>query len=288
MHDKLFLAGVKRLTRHMRDVFPTGVFRDSAIAIDRRWVANSLPQVELLSALQYGCGKLESIVQALDKHMVKDVPEFAGQKDLTFDVRQRRTYVKTEDGSIYIPTDSQVDVDEQAIANLAQKYDLEKFRAAARSTRDPEQALAQFTDTASHVFAQAGTHISIGFLLNERADPFQILGPQFSDHADKLIFWTDLGRLANANEHFCGLIYRSEIWLRSIEGFPEKRIADLPIAGEALQIVVPNLDTCLLRRIPILRRGGDVRLDRAATSDTQTEPNFLAPLRRAWNERAEK
>jgi hypothetical protein len=126
------------------------------------------------------------------------------------------------------------------------------------------------------------TLVELGCLQVDIGVPLQ----DVDEDADKLIFWTDLGRLAKANKHFCGLIYVSEIWLRSLDGFPEKRMSELPISGEALQIVVANRDICLSRRIPIVRKGEETRLDRAAMVDTKVQPNFLAPLRRAWNERA--
>jgi hypothetical protein len=42
-HDKMFFAGIKHLARHMRKMFPTGVYRDSAIAVDINWVTTTFP-----------------------------------------------------------------------------------------------------------------------------------------------------------------------------------------------------------------------------------------------------
>jgi hypothetical protein len=135
---------------------------------------------------------------------------------------RRRTYIKTEDGKSYIHTSSPFEIDYEAIPKLAEKYDLSKFRSAFQATGDPHQTMERFTETALHVFSQAGTHITIGFLLNEIGEVVRIVSPNFSDHADKLIFWNELGKLAETNENFCGIIFVSEIWFRSGMGcFPK-------------------------------------------------------------------
>jgi hypothetical protein len=102
---------------------------------------------------------------------------------------------------------------------------------------------------------------------------------------EKLIFWNGLGKLAEANENFCGIIFVSEIRFRSGTGFPQKRVSDLQITGEGLQIVVANRDVCLMKTIPVVRDDKGVRLEDGAVEVTQLEPNFLAPLRRVWRVR---
>jgi hypothetical protein len=138
---------------------------------------------------------------------------------------------------------------------------------------------------ASHVFSQAGTHITIGFLLNEIGEVVRIVSPNFADHADKLIFWNELGSLAETNENFCGVIFVSEICFRSGTGFPQKRVSDLQITGEGLQILVANPDVCLIKTLPVVRDDKGVRLESVGIEVTQLEPNFLAPLRRVWRAR---
>lgn len=284
-HDKMFFAGIKRLSRHMRDVFPTGIYRDSAIAIDRRWVATALPGIELIDALKHGYEKLRFVVDALDAHVGRSASDQLLWNPPTLESGRRRTYVKTEDGKSYSQTSSAFEIDYESMPKLAEKYDLSKFRSAFQATGDPHETMKRFTETATHVFSQAGTHVTIGFLLDTQGDVIRIASPNFADHADKLIFWNDLGRLAESNRDFCGIIFVSEIWFRSGTGFPEKRISDLQIKGEGLQIVVANRDVCLMKTIPVIRDDKGARLDDGAVEVTQLEPNFLAPLRRAWRAR---
>lgn len=44
-----------------------------------------------------------------------------------------------------------------------------------------------------------GYHIAIGFLLNGTGDLVSTPLPTFAEHTDKLIFWTELARSAEAN-----------------------------------------------------------------------------------------
>lgn len=283
-HDKMLFAGIQHLMRHMRGVFPTGIYRDSAIAIDRRWVATSLPDFELVDALKHGYEKLKLLVDALDAHVGQSTPDQLLWKP-PLESGRRRTYIKTEDGQTYIRKDSPFEIDYEAIPKLAEKYDLSKFCSAFQATGDPHETMERFTETASHVFSQAGTHVTIGFLLDEQGDVIQIVFPNFADHTDKLIFWNELGRIAESNNNLCGVIFVSEVWFRSGKEFPDKRVADLKITGEGLQIVVANRDVCLMKTLPVVRDENGVRLETGAAEERQLEPNFLAPLRRVWRAR---
>jgi hypothetical protein len=234
--------------------------------------------VELINALKHGYEKLRVVVDALDAHIGRSTPDQLSWKPQALESGRRRTYVKTEDGKSYIHTGSPFEIDYEVIPKLTEKYDLSQFRSAFQATGDPHQTMEHFTETASHVFSQAGTHVTIGFLLNEVGEVVRIVSPNFSDHVEKLIFWNGLGKLAEANENFCGIIFVSEIRFRSGTGFPQKRVSDLQITGEGLQIVVANRDVCLMKTIPVVRDDKGVRLEDGAVEVTQLEPNRTSLL----------
>ena len=171
--------------------------------------------------------------------------------------------------------------------SLKKKYDVEIFRSAFRAINDPHVAIERFSETVSYLYTKDGYHITIGFLLNGAGDLVSIQLPNFVDDTDKLIFWTELARSAEADKEIRGVIFISEIWFRSMEGFPQKRISDLTITGEGVQIVVANRDVCLMKTIPIMKSDNGAFLDLpAAKLETEGNPNFLVPLRRVWERTA--
>lgn len=279
---QLFI-GIKRLIRTVQKVFPTGVYRDSAIAIDRRWVANSLPNIEIVDALHYGYSQLEQIVDSLERHIGGGDSSIPPPMRVWHEAGPRRIYLKTDDGRFYsfaggVSTSSAIDWE-----SAKDRYDLNAFVEAFRSTSDLKVALVKFADLACSLYAKDGYHITIGFLLDEDGVPVSMVRPQFSTHVDKLIFWHELAHAAEADRRIRGVIFISEIWMRSSYGFPQKRISELEIMGEGLQIVAANKDTCLTRTIPLVKGESGSRLDVAAADPGEDLfPNFLVPLRNVW------
>jgi len=279
-------TGTKRLMRSIRKIFPTGVFRESAIAIDRRWVANTLPDFELTDALHYGYSELARVVDALDEHIgAEETPLPPFEKPMNGS-SSRRSYLKTDDGRVYSFAHSPGDVTEADFEVAKTRYDLNAFSDAFSSTGDLTVALDRFCELACSLFAKDGCHITIGFLLGEGGRMLDMVRPQFADHVDKLIFWTELAHQAKIDRDFSGAIFISELWLRSPQGFPQKRISDLEITGEALQIIAANRGTCLIKTIPVQTNEAGKHLDmEAAEVETDVVPNFIVPLRRVWETR---
>jgi hypothetical protein len=201
----------------------------------------------------------------------------------------RRSYLKTDDAKIYRLSENRFQPLPIDAEELKEKYDVKIFQSAFRSIHDPALALERFTETVSHLYAKDGYHITIGFLLNGTGDLVAIQLPHFADHADKLVFWTELAHAAEADREFCGIIFISEIWMRSMDGFPQTRIADLKIMGEGVQIVVANRNVCLMKTIPVRKSEGGTYLDLASAQlESASNPNFLVPLRRVWEQASGK
>jgi hypothetical protein len=284
--------GLTKLMRRMRKIFPTGIFRDSAISIDRRWVATTLPSHELVEALLHGYARLLEVVESLEKHLgterppPRDLDLWAGAK------RNRRSYVKTDDGKIYTLGRTSIDYSRADLEKIQDRFDRggfgQKFKDAFRVIRDVELAVDRFGIIASDLYVQDGYHVTLGILLGSPLVPPTMVSPQFADHADKLIFWHEVARMADYDKEFCGLVFISEIWIRSIEGFPQRRIRELEITGEALQIVSANSEgQCALKTIPLIKSNDRLMPDLAsAETHTKISPNFLAPVRTAWAARS--
>ena len=94
---ELLRVGVKRLVRFARRQLPTGVSDTAAVRIERRWVATSLPNWELLHALTYVYSRLyaccNKLAVQLGGKIASDIPSDTAALHLTGEARHV-TYVK--------------------------------------------------------------------------------------------------------------------------------------------------------------------------------------------------
>jgi len=278
--------GTKKLIRAVRKIFPTGIYRESAIAIDRRWIATTLPDIELTDALHYGFTELARIVQSLDEHIGRQEAPPATMQGVGRGSASRRSYLKTDDGHIYSYRRSQHALSPTDIKEIEGRYELTPFAEAFRSTADLKVAVERFSDLAGGSYSKDGYHVTILFTLDAAGELSGIIGPQFDDRVDKLIFWSELAQVAKLDRRIAGVVFISEIWMRSMDGFPQKSVSQLDITGEALQITAANRDVCFIKTIPIVDGEGGKRLDLGASElEVGAVPNFLVPLRRVWETR---
>jgi hypothetical protein len=280
--------GTKKLIRMIRKIFPTGIYRESAIAIDRRWIAASLPDIELTDALHYGYSELLRVVDALDRYVGEEVTTIPLSPRFGRGSASRRSYLKTENGEIYSYTNSQFQMTSADAEQVEKRYDVKPFVEAFRSTSDLKLAHERFSELASDVYERDGYHITLLVLLDKNGEIIGLLGPHFDHRTDKLIFWIELARAADIDSRINGVIFISELWFRSLKGFPQKKISVLEITGEGLQIVAADRTICLIKTIPVVKDSSNARprLDRSkAEIETGVVPNFLVPLRKAWEAR---
>ena len=91
--EGLFME-VRSLVRRAQALVPPGTYNDSAIVIDRKWVASSLPEFELIDAVTYGYQALKRVVDALDEHVGEaDAPDLPDEPVL-FESQMRRAFLK--------------------------------------------------------------------------------------------------------------------------------------------------------------------------------------------------
>lgn len=278
--------GTKKLVRAIRKIFPTGVYRESAIAIDRRWVATTLPEFELTDALHYGYTELAAIVHSLDEYVGKKEDPPQAMQGLGRGSASRREYLKTNDGSIYSYRRSQEIISPEDSEAAARRYELTPFRNAFDSTSDLEVAVERFSELASGMFNTDGFHTTIVFILDSNGELISMIDPGFGEHVDKIIFWNELARAATLDRRISGVIFISEVWMRSMDGFPHKSISQLEITGEQLVITAANRQSCFMKTIPIVDEGGRKRLNPDASElEVGVVSNYLVRLRKVWEGR---
>jgi hypothetical protein len=276
-------VGLKKLMRHIRKVFPTGIFRDSAILIERRWVASTLPSFELTDALNYGYRELKRIVDLLALHLGEGNRIESSENSFAQGSIARRRYLKTEDGLTYQVAQSHAKTNQTDIDVAKTRYNLDAVTQAAKKLTQLGSALEAFSRVAADIFDRDQYHITIGLLLDKDGRPFQIIKLNLADRAEKFIFWREVAHDAQTNRNFAGLLFIAEAWIRSVDGFPAKRISDLPITGESLHLVAADkAGYCAVRSIPISIEDGRKHAHVEQATTVETIPNFLVPLRRAW------
>lgn len=283
-NEGLLFAGMKKLVRFGQKNLPTGVFRDSAIVVERRWVANSFPSMELTDALQHGFVVLRRVVDALDDHIqapreVTTLPAY-----LPIGSRTRRAYVKINDGKTYlVSTESRKRDDAATEEELTSRYGHSVLKNMYSREGDFQKAFARAVEVACHMFNTDGYHVTIGFLLDQQFLPRRLVSVQFADHTEKFIFWSRLADELELDQESHAIIFVSEYWMRSAKGREIKPVENLEILGEGLHIVGLSADGAYLsKRFRAVASSEGKRLGPEEIPDDSTFPNFLVPIARVW------
>lgn len=230
--------GVKRLVRFARQNLPTGVSDAAVVKIDRSWIANTLPEQELLQAFRYIYARLHEACKSLATHLNSNI-EMSIRDATSFDDisvgNSRVQYVKLNStglGTIaatrYYKNDIKYSPPTWAV-ELAEK----RKSNPPKSLRD--YVLFQ-ANIAEQSFNQFGNHMPMLWLLNEEFEPIDYIATIPEDQAYKFIFW----RMIADRIHYLkakSLIWVCESWLRSgFKKYTEKAIRNLPITGEVLSV----------------------------------------------------
>jgi hypothetical protein len=289
--DGLLFAGTRSLQKWWSTRLPVWAVENAAIAIDRRWVANSLPDHELTDALIHGYQRLRQLCEAVDAasghvtgHAI-DIPvRLLGSAT-------HRTFIKLSDGIEYGLSSGPA----PRMTKAAQKMVKARYGSFDGRFIVPGKTMAErvaaWADLACDVFNRDGYHLTMYVLLDTVADVVSAGVVQFADRVDKFLFSHQLGDLARTDPTVCGVIFVGEAWSRSqtIETF-DGNIDAVPIVGETLGIRGVNAagEECELM-FDIDKISGKPRVDRSrplAPSDGDTF--FFAPVREAWAMRTKR
>lgn len=281
--ENLF-ASVGKLVDRLSTHIPPGIIEDSAIVIERTWVANSRPDIELIDAVCYGYETLRKHVLAMDSFVDEASPDELLDSSPILSISQtRRLIIKLSDGETYSVANN-----ETGIASTAEtRTKFESLRATIGklpfSSDGTQKSLADvvrdLSEYAWALFSDAGHHISLVLLISNRK-PLDILSFEPADHIEKILFWHELAyslRLREVDE----VLFVSEAWLRRAEShmMPTSQWA---IMGEILHVFgARKSGECYNIRREIVRDGENVRLSEEST-ESDAVPNFIIPLMRVW------
>lgn len=282
--DENLFASVTKLIELVSDRIPPGVIEDSAIILERKWVANSRPDVELIDAVCYGYETLRKHVVAMDA-FVDEVtpPELLNPRPLLSISQTHRLVIKLSDGQTYTLANKQTSIlaDDQTrkkFTELQQHVSAMPFAdsASQRPLADEVRVLSEY---AWALFKDAGHHISIVILMSKEKQ-VDLLSFEPADHVEKILFWHELSyllRLRDVDE----IRFISEAWLRRAGSFMTPT-SQWEIMGETLHVFgARKSGECHNISRDIIRDADKAGL-RDESRESSAVPNFIIPLMRVW------
>ena len=110
-----------------------------------------------------------------------------------------------------------------------------EFRNAPKPASLP-QTVDMFAKLAKATFEHHGNHVPMLFLFDDNWKQIDFLSTQFSDQAEKFLFWRNAADRA-AYLRAYALVWISESWIRDMSGEEKLPIRELPIIGERLHVI---------------------------------------------------
>lgn len=273
--SELLGGGIKKLMRLAEAELPHGVREAAAVKIERRWVANTLPNHELLQSMIYvysryrqACVDLAHYLGAISSPTIPTA-ESIGEGE----VHQRRvSYVKFSDKASYSKLTHRVEIDRTVTPpNWLKNIDM---------TRPNFEIYAEMAEQS---FLHHGEHMAMVFIFSENGTLIQHLAFTPFDQVDKFIFWRDLGeRIVYLRAE--SLIFVSESWTRKDPGLLTP-IAQAEIVGERLHVHEIKRTGEVSHRAWDIKRAGDqvgLEINNDDSLDASGFPNFLVPIRAAF------
>ena len=273
--EELLGAGIVKLMVLAGEMLPHGVRAAAAVKIERRWVANTLPNHELLQSMIYVYSRYRQACIDLAQYLeVAPSPTVPSAEDIgEGEVHERRvSYVKFSDKESYSTSTKRVNFDRN-ITPPAWLKNIDRTRPV----------FEVYCEMAEQTFLQFGNHLAMVFLFAKDGTVIQHLAFTPFDQVDKFIFWRDLSEqiLYMRAE---SLIFISESWTRRNPGLSTP-IAEVEIIGERLHVhEIRRTGETRMRSWDIKRAGEHVSLviDKKDTSDNATIPNFFVPVQDAF------
>jgi len=236
--NELLQAGVDRLVRAARRKLPAGIADSAVLKIQRRWVANTLPDRELIYALTYAYSQLHRVCSALAEHLSSaldpSIPHPTTVDPSSNDVAKVR-FIKLSKPGIGRHANIRIDVDPTYQPPPA----LRRLKQELRSARNPASlgdVVAMHAKMAKATFEHHGNHVPMLAFYDKDWNQIDFMSTAFTDQAEKYLFWRNAADRAFYLKAFA-LVWTSESWLRDIKKHQNLPIRELPIVGEQLHVI---------------------------------------------------
>lgn len=210
------------------------------LLIERRWVANTLPDTEILEALGHVYGALAGVVADFLKTLKLSVPEFV--TDSTPDSMARRAldraiYVSVKDGSLVGVRREYAKKPPAREKILIKRYGKKGAKSweKVREAKTFQEACEAHFHSARIILRADGYHRAIALFL-KGPTVFRVIGAEHPDRASRYILMRELAAFAEA-EGADGFIFINEAWTAHVDDVgPSGYAVDSPKRGEALML----------------------------------------------------
>lgn len=236
--EELLQASIDRLFQTARRKLPPGIADAAVLKIQRRWVANTLPDRELIYAFTYAYSQLHRVCNALSAHLSSaldsSVPHPTTIDPSSNDVAKVR-FMKFGKPGVGRHTSVRIDADpsfQPLPALLRLKEELESSPKPASLA----EVVAMHAKMAQLIFEHYGNHVPMLALYDKEWNQIDFMSTAFTDQAEKYLFWRNAADRAFYLKAFA-VIWTSESWLRDLKEHQDRPIRELPIVGEQLHVI---------------------------------------------------
>lgn len=236
-------ADINKIAKLAKSALPAGVLDAAVLQIERRWVANTLPEHELIGALTYTYARLYKVCTDLASHLgIKldaSVPDPTELDPVTNDVGQMR-FIKLGKPNMSRIATKRVESDKNFDPPLA----LIELRRELTGTPQPTSLgdlLQRTSRLAETTFLIHGNHVPMLFMFDDNWNQIDYISTEFGDQADKFVFWRNAAKRA-AYLRARAFVWIAESWIRDQSADEDLPIHKLPIIGEQLHVMGATAD----------------------------------------------
>jgi len=271
------------------------IFENGALRIRRRWVANSLPDYELLDALAYAYGKLSLLLTAAAEHwsIVPTALPLIHELDPSDPMpkKARPTCMNLREGmleGIFSLKDwrnikaetKKIVIDESEKSRARQRF--EKLDRPAKPPGTLSE-MAEYIFRAARIQMEAdGYHIHIAFL--QRGNRLvKMVELSYENRNDKYLLMRELAEIVR-DSGADSVIYVGEAWTALSGDIPHMKFAaDVPTRQEILLLAACSRTESFRLSAPLTRNGEQVAVGMPSRTQSEETP-FFAPIRKIWAE----
>lgn len=280
--------------------------KNGALRVERRWVANNLPKVELLEALAQAYGFMNSIINSAHTHMglretcVMRISE-KGKSEVVLETKHlkgrlpcmagvdegRAIWINLSDGEARELMSSKMAIKEKEIIPAVERYNLQDFPFDLDDSDSSWQEKAKsLMELAKRVLQMDHYHDTFLYLKFPSSGT-EMREVEVAEPGEWMIFWNKLAAKIEQNGA-SGLIAISEIWIAPFDPHnPYANAGDSTERKEALQVVAAEANGKEITWTTVFKREGkEIKFGQTKeTVGVMKVNSFLEPIRQVWMKR---
>ena len=236
--NELMKANIEKLIHFVKTKMPRGIAESAVLKLERRWVANSLPNHELLNTLTYTYARIFEICSALALHLGTRLDRSIASPtslDPTSNDTSQTRLIKIGKAGLGRQRTTRFVMDPHFQPPQELNGLLEEFKSGPSPT-DLSQTVERFAKFAKGTFEHFGYHIPMLFLFDDQWKLVDSLSAKLDDQSEKFIFWRNVAERA-AYQRAYAMVWISELWLRDLPSTKDLSVSELPIIGERLHVI---------------------------------------------------